>query len=485
MQLTKEQKQIVDSVKNLDSHLVINAYAGTGKTTTLVAVAESYPQYKFLYLAYNRSVKEEAEARFPSNVKVLTTHGLGYKWYVTNVGSPRLGYNLRPYTICELYDIDYKSAYYAIKIFHEYCNSVNRDMHTIAKHMSYKVPSERDYINIGREAALRLWQDMIDRKIEITHDFYLKLASESDCSELLSGYDFVLLDEAQDTNPVVFKILLNSGKPIIAVGDVHQKIYGFRNAMDVMSKLYNEYDAKMLYLTESFRFPQEVADLAYQWLCLKPDFDEELYPPLKGQGPKDPKIETYAYITRTNAEIVDKIAKMDPNSDFYSYRTPSEIFALPMAIAERFFMYTPPIKLPDNLRKFVSKFYSLGELSRYALDANDIEVSASIDIVKMYHKRLTDLYKLLRSKNRKKKGLCILTAHTSKGLEFGTVKMADDWEWNIKPGTQQEIEEYNLIYVAMTRSIHTMYPNNIVKDRLNLKETFCISKKAISIDEVF
>ena len=64
MQLTKEQQTVVDTVGNLDSHLVINAYAGTGKTTTLVAIAESYPQYRFLYLAYNRSVKEEAKLDF-------------------------------------------------------------------------------------------------------------------------------------------------------------------------------------------------------------------------------------------------------------------------------------------------------------------------------------------------------------------------------------------------------------------------------------
>jgi superfamily I DNA/RNA helicase len=325
---------------------------------------------------------------------------------------------------------------------------------------------------------------MKDRAIEITHDFYLKLASESDCSELLTGYDFILLDEAQDTNPVVFKILLNSGKPIIAVGDIHQKIYGFRNAMDVMSKLHREHDAKLLYLTESFRFPQEIADLAYEWLKLKWDFDPD-NPPIKGLGSRDPAAKSEAYITRTNAEIVKKIAIIDPNKDFYSYRTPSEIFALPMTIAKYFRNYQPPIKLPENLEKFVSKFDTIGDLARYAHDANDIEVKKSIDIVDAYTDRLTDLYNLLKSKNRRKKGLCILTAHTSKGLEFGTVTMGEDWEWRVQKGTQQEIEEYNLVYVAMTRAIHTLIPNQVVKDKLELGSDFSISKKQVSIDEIF
>ena len=485
MQLTKEQQTVVDTVGNLDSHLVINAYAGTGKTTTLVAIAESYPQYRFLYLAYNRSVKEEAEARFPSNVKVLTTHGLGYRWYITHVGKPNLGYNIRPYTLCELYDIDYKSAYYATRIFHEYCNSIDKDMHTIAKQIAYSATDDKDYIYRGRDAALLLWKDMKDRVVEITHDFYLKLASESDCSELLTGYDFILLDEAQDTNPVVFKILLNSGKPIIAVGDIHQKIYGFRNAMDVMSKLHDKHGAELLYLTESFRFPQEIANLAYEWLKLKPNFNPKIYPEIKGLGPKDPRAKSEAYITRTNPGIVEKIASVDPKKDFYSYRTPSEIFALPMVIAKHFNGYVPPIKLPENLEKFVSKFDTLGDLFKYAKDANDIEVKKSIEIVEKYGHRLTELYKLLKSKNRKKKGLCILTAHTSKGLEFGTVTLGRDWEWKTQKNSQQEIEEYNLMYVAITRAIHTLYPNEIVKDKLKLGNNFYITRKVLSVEEIF
>ena len=45
--------------------LVVNAFAGTGKTSTLVQYALANPDSRMLYLAYNRAVRDEAERKFP------------------------------------------------------------------------------------------------------------------------------------------------------------------------------------------------------------------------------------------------------------------------------------------------------------------------------------------------------------------------------------------------------------------------------------
>jgi hypothetical protein len=59
---------------------IVIAFAGTGKTTTLVQYADrrqhGYQRRRFLYLCYNRSVRAEAERRFTSNVDCRTTHSL-------------------------------------------------------------------------------------------------------------------------------------------------------------------------------------------------------------------------------------------------------------------------------------------------------------------------------------------------------------------------------------------------------------------------
>lgn len=60
------------------SKLVVNAFAGTGKTSTLVRFAEANPECKILYLAYNRAVRDEAERKFPSNVECKTSHQLAW-----------------------------------------------------------------------------------------------------------------------------------------------------------------------------------------------------------------------------------------------------------------------------------------------------------------------------------------------------------------------------------------------------------------------
>ena len=77
MQLTPEQLAILETNKDLK----INAVAGSGKTTTLVAYAQTRPpRTHILYLAFNRSVKQEAERKFAQipNVKVETAHSLAF-----------------------------------------------------------------------------------------------------------------------------------------------------------------------------------------------------------------------------------------------------------------------------------------------------------------------------------------------------------------------------------------------------------------------
>jgi ATP/maltotriose-dependent transcriptional regulator MalT len=77
--LTPEQISIINSEGNIK----INAVAGSGKTTTLIEYAKSRkPNSRILYLAFNKSVKLEAQKKFAEkglkNVKVETAHSLAF-----------------------------------------------------------------------------------------------------------------------------------------------------------------------------------------------------------------------------------------------------------------------------------------------------------------------------------------------------------------------------------------------------------------------
>jgi hypothetical protein len=82
------------------------AVAGAGKTTTLRLMAESDPKRRLLYLAFNRSVKEEAERKFPKNVEVKTLHGLAFGQVVKGKGAMEAKFRagegqVRPYHVLE------------------------------------------------------------------------------------------------------------------------------------------------------------------------------------------------------------------------------------------------------------------------------------------------------------------------------------------------------------------------------------------------
>ncbi len=63
MQWTHEQSPIIQSKA---PKILVRAFAGTGKTTTLVGFAKANPTLRILYLCYNSSVEKAAKGKFPA-----------------------------------------------------------------------------------------------------------------------------------------------------------------------------------------------------------------------------------------------------------------------------------------------------------------------------------------------------------------------------------------------------------------------------------
>ena len=76
MQPTEEQQRIVASDAR---SLVVEAGAGTAKTTTLGLYAGARPRSRILYLAFNKSIQLEAAERMPPNVTCRTTHSIAWR----------------------------------------------------------------------------------------------------------------------------------------------------------------------------------------------------------------------------------------------------------------------------------------------------------------------------------------------------------------------------------------------------------------------
>ena len=472
MNITKQQKEIISAVQKYKT-IKINAFAGTGKTSTLKMIANRYDTKKILYLAFNSSIKNEASSIFPNNTDIKTTHGLAYGAIKkhTNIDLSKLR-NYRAIDISKEFEISYNQALATLKIFDAFCNSAQ---------------SEIIKDDIEHKTAKKMFDYMMINKLAPTHNFYLKYYQIL----LLNGqirqykYDIVMLDEAQDTNDVTLSIFeLLDAKVKIYVGDEHQQIYTFRGSKNALSKIKSDIT---LYLSCSFRFNNTIASFAN--ILLKNFKNEKIK--IDTIKTNDTDIITNAYISRTNATLISTIANRIQNrKPFVTIRDPNEIFNLTIEVY--YILNNQKNLVKRNL--FLRDFDNEQELIDYAKEVEDYELKSAIKVVKEYAEHIFSFQEISLKfyeawKNRFNNGfikrideiLFLTTAHTAKGLEWDRVTIADDFtdfaelivDCNMDSlkqfqkeilgvKTHELIDEFNLFYVSITRA-----KKAIVKDSEN------------------
>ena len=82
-----EQQFAIDTLLHTENNIIIEACAGSGKTTTVLHLARAAPETKFLLLVYNRRLMVETEQRVQDlgleNIIVLNYHALGTRYYTS------------------------------------------------------------------------------------------------------------------------------------------------------------------------------------------------------------------------------------------------------------------------------------------------------------------------------------------------------------------------------------------------------------------
>lgn len=452
LELTDEQEKIIDSDIRGDSALKIIAFAGTGKTTTLLRYTEIRPHLRFLYVAFNKSVRLEAEQKFPSNVTCKTSHSLAYRKF----GKPhkdRLIPNLRLNDVKSRLGLKtYEQTRIVSETFQKFLHSIDSRFHE--KHISWrrfalqKEGSEDPSFYLSM--AAKLWTIMCDPnedRIGMLHDCYLK---QYQLSRPQLDFDCILLDEAQDTNPVVSDIVLNQKCPKILVGDPHQQIYAFRGAQDAMRQIKSQQQS---YLTYSFRFGSEIAWIANKILRT---FKEEKKN-LKGirQNNKLDEAQDYAIIARTNAAVFDEAARLCSSGKIaflggingYQFNDIVDLYRL---YSGSMFNISNP---------YIRSFQNYQALKAFAEEADDWELKSKCKVVEKYQDSIPDLVKRVKATavERAQADVIITTAHKSKGSQFSRVRLCSDFppffqDNKLISKTEIDADEFNLIYVAVTRA---------------------------------
>jgi superfamily I DNA/RNA helicase len=93
---SEHQERIKDAYLNSDSHIIIDAKAGSGKTTTLewlVSTTYKHPPKKILMMAFNKSIAKELNNRVRAipGVEASTLNAYGYKLVLGAYGKPKEG----------------------------------------------------------------------------------------------------------------------------------------------------------------------------------------------------------------------------------------------------------------------------------------------------------------------------------------------------------------------------------------------------------
>lgn len=468
---TPEQRLIIAS--DADT-LLVRAFAGTGKTTTLRGLAYRLPKLRILYLAFNKAIKEEAAGKFPNNTQALTAHGLGFRSvgkHYSNVPD-KLQWGLRPFHVTPSLASSLRLVptsvhnLYGARVIESIQNFlVSGDMEMTDAHVNVgNSPSEKKYMpaeGILADAHL-IWEQMQDLKhaMPMTHDGYLKLYQ---LSEPDLPYDMVMLDEYQDTNPVVQALVDRFQGRLVLVGDEHQAIYGFRGAYNAMNSVNTDEEH---YLTGSFRFGKAVADVANMLLAAKGEQHA-----LRGLGGPSqmgrvPVNTPHAFIARGNSALFSRAVQAIEKNESFAFV--GDLSNYRLDLIEQVYRLSKREKISDP---FLKAFDNFDALEAYAEAMEDRDIAGRCRLVTKYGDRLPALLRRITEKAGKYPSstvyrVVLTSAHRAKGLEFEHVQLADDfmdfydekndvWK-DLRNADTKTQEEINLQYVAATRAKHTL-----------------------------
>lgn len=251
---TKEQDAIWKEMVEGDSHLVVEAFAGTGKTFTMVEGIKRLMKEdngNIAFVAFNKSIATELQEKVPDEVTACTMHSHGFAAIRNAFGKVKVN--------------SYKTVNFLEKHYGGRDNLTPQDI--------IKINAAEKLIGLCKNTLTGFYTEgayMVDAKdLETLCDQYdvecndskkeifdlvpqiLMLSAEQtheiDFDDMiwfpvihnlkLERYDVFIVDEAQDLNRVQQEIALKSitkhGR-LMLVGDRFQSIYGFRGA-DILS----------------------------------------------------------------------------------------------------------------------------------------------------------------------------------------------------------------------------------------------------------
>lgn len=491
LQPTRQQQDVIDAFAT-GKDVTISAGAGCGKSSTLEMVAKTTTKPGLL-IAFNRAVAEEAERKLQgTSTTALNTHRIAYAWARNDpAGSVVLkkmndSSRVRRDQIARSFgarSFSFRNKGHAVDLGSmAVVDAALRTLDSFMKDGSEEIGVEHvPYIRglesfategkgVAHEAltdiivplARKMWADICNptgTSMRVTHDAYLKLWASAK-PEL--PYDFILLDEAQDTNPAVFSVFDAQEAQKISVGDASQQLFAWNGSLNIMEKFQAELHVK---LTQSWRFGLAIQDAANVFL-------EKLDAEIRLEG--NPRVQSVieqnaafdphkssSVLVRTNAGAIQElIHALDSGQSAFLIGGNSAFKSL-IESAQKL-QSGRTVTHPDFMA-----FKNWSEARDYANnDPDGADLKVIVSLVEKYGapKLLGALERCVSSEQEAQ--TVISTVHKVKGREWDQVRLASDFEQpnhRKKKGGGISKEDLMFYYVAVTRAKELLDPGPLVR----------------------
>ena len=417
----------------------IKAVAGSGKTTTLLKLAQENSDKKILYLAFNKALANEVRLKrnkMAKNLEPYTFDAFIRKCFIDKF--PNKGFPIKfltTYTFGEEYPwFQRKPARMKktfITKFNEFCKDIKYN--EIHEFMNEMHPTASSFT---KKHLIKMWIHAKQNKL-MTFDGLRKLAFVQHWFKdyLDAKYDMIFIDEAQDFDPVMLEILLkDSTIPKVFVGDPRQAIYEWRGAINAFKKLPDYTNTIEFYTT--WRIGEPACDkirckFTDCWMIAGNKNETLLHQDKEPDDKYDYLFRSWRYLlqtaaTKQNVWINDYYKKIE-----FIKRLHKKLQKYPLSEEEK-------VEFEDDLPNF------LLSLSSYELE-----------------KLIADIEK--NSVPKKLAMCCMYTIHSYKGMENNNIRVFNDIDHE---------EEENIYYVALTRGIKNIYLDSPPEDAYENKKQF-------------
>lgn len=499
---SKYQEAFFQWIKTGRGNAVLDAKAGSGKTTTIVQAVGLIPSdKKTIFLAFNKEIANAIKAKVPGHVESRTLNSLGYLAWIKFVGKSvavegnklnNIGRSLKESfgfidDVAEGEAKVYKKALYQTVNLAKKAKVVGLVPSTVRNAKGLVPDTVENWRNLADqfniefhdlgvefedvvEVARTLLRRSISQKLVVDYDdqFYMPLVYDM----VWPKYDYVLVDEAQDVSDiqrVILAKLLNPDSRFIAVGDPNQSIYGFRGANpNSLEMIIEEFAAQILPLSISYRCPKKVVALAKTIVPTIESADSA--PEGEVETLKDFTVDTFQpndmVICRNIAPIIKLAYQLLSQKKLCVVRG-RDIGAGLIALIDKL----NAKDIPDLLTKLVewkknevvkalakdpdADLTNIEDKAESLMVLSEASVNLTITLLK---KELGDLFQI-NEKEDKRDVVILCSIHRAKGLEADRVfilnKELMPSKYAKKPWEKKQ--ESNLEYVAITRAKKSLF----------------------------